>query len=345
MIDERQAKRSVVQAGKKLFQAGLIARTWGNVSCRLDEEHFLITASGRDYRKLTEEEVVSVKLEDLNFEGSVKPSSEKRIHRAVYRLKKEIRFVIHTHQDNASAVSAMGMDAVTFDEERPSIGRTVPCAKYGLPGTKKLCEHTARALERSEGNAVILQHHGALCFGKDDREAFQAAYELEEACGQYLKKLDNRILCENKGDARQQAAHVIWNRSQVLLDFAAEFREMRPYLDDFAQIAGLKMPVLPRNRQAAEAAAKAGKSVLVKGVGAFCTADTLEDAQAISMIAEKNAMAAFAAQIAGGKPLKPWECLVMRQNYLRHYAKLKDGDSEHPAAQRPSVFPKNVFRE
>lgn len=322
MTEEKQAKQLVIQAGKELSQAGLIARTWGNVSCGLDGNRFAITASGRNYMELREEEVIPVNMEDLSYEGSVKPSSEKRIHRAVYQLKQDAGFVIHTHQDNASAVSAMGVDAVTFEQAYPFLGNTVLCAEYGLPGTKRLCENTARALERSQGRAVILKHHGALCFGKDYDEAFRAAYQLEEACGRYLKTIDRRVLCENKGDIEQQGSHVIWNRSQILLDFAEEFREMKPYLDDFAQIIGLKTRVLPKDRQAAEAAARKGESVLVKGMGAFCVADTLEDAKAISMIIEKNAMASFAARAAEGKPIKPWECFLMRQNYVKNYAKL-----------------------
>ena len=42
-----EAKETVVLAGKKLVESGLIARTWGNVSCRISDSHFVITPSGR----------------------------------------------------------------------------------------------------------------------------------------------------------------------------------------------------------------------------------------------------------------------------------------------------------
>lgn len=32
-----EAKRLVIKAGLKLVESGLIARTWGNVSCRIDD--------------------------------------------------------------------------------------------------------------------------------------------------------------------------------------------------------------------------------------------------------------------------------------------------------------------
>ena len=36
-MEEQMARRLVAAEGKKLQQAGLVARTWGNISCRIDE--------------------------------------------------------------------------------------------------------------------------------------------------------------------------------------------------------------------------------------------------------------------------------------------------------------------
>jgi len=51
----QEAKETVIIAGKRLVESGLIARTWGNVSCRISDSHFVITPSGRDYVSLTPE--------------------------------------------------------------------------------------------------------------------------------------------------------------------------------------------------------------------------------------------------------------------------------------------------
>ena len=63
-MNEREAKQKVVFAGKRLVESGLIARTWGNVSCRISDSHFAITPSGRDYLTLTPEEIVTVSISD-----------------------------------------------------------------------------------------------------------------------------------------------------------------------------------------------------------------------------------------------------------------------------------------
>ena len=80
------AKEKVIKAGRELSRSGLIARTWGNVSCRTGEDTFVITASGRDYMTLTPREIIEVKLSDLSYEGDIKPSSELKAHREIYML-------------------------------------------------------------------------------------------------------------------------------------------------------------------------------------------------------------------------------------------------------------------
>lgn len=72
-----EAKKLVVEAGKKLIETGLIARTWGNVSARISETQFVITPSGRAYETLTPDDIVVVNIEDCSYDGDIKPSSEK----------------------------------------------------------------------------------------------------------------------------------------------------------------------------------------------------------------------------------------------------------------------------
>ncbi|MGE5543797.1 MAG: class II aldolase/adducin family protein, partial [Bacillota bacterium] len=148
-----EAQNLVVKAGIKLVESKLIARTWGNVSCRLDAAHFLITPSGRDYLSLTSDDIVTVKIADCSYQGSIKPSSEKRIHAAVYRLYPDANFVIHTHQDQASIISASDLTSIKVPNAYPGLGAEVLVAPYALPGTGKLTRRVSRTLAQSQGQA------------------------------------------------------------------------------------------------------------------------------------------------------------------------------------------------
>ncbi|MBQ6066405.1 MAG: class II aldolase/adducin family protein [Clostridia bacterium] len=186
-MEKEQAKSLVIQAGKMLCENGLIQRTWGNVSCRIDENYFAITPSGRDYLSLTPEDIVVVNVHDLTYAGEIKPSSEKGIHAECYKLRAEVDFVIHTHQTFASLAGLSGRDINDLTGKSEAvIGNNVPLAGYGLPGTGKLRQGVVAALKRSSSKAVLMHHHGALCLGGSLEDAFAVANELEEVCRKAL---------------------------------------------------------------------------------------------------------------------------------------------------------------
>ena len=320
-----EAKKQVIKAGIELSQSGLIARTWGNVSCRTDDDHFVITASGRNYLTLTEDEVIEVNMSDCEYEGEIKPSSEKKLHREVYRLKPNANFVIHTHQSNASAVAAMGLPGIKLDKEYPGIGSFVLVADYGLPGTKKLCKNTAEAVNEYDAKAVIMSNHGALCYGEDYEEAFAVARTLEEACGKFLESIGvpawkedseiNAYACDE--------AEPIWNESPAVMKYMEVRDVLKPHLDDFAQLAGTGLKIIDKDDKKAdkaiEKALAEGSPLLVRGKGALCAAKERGDAEALSIVIEKNCRAALAA--LGSKPINHLECMLMRQIYLKKYSK------------------------
>lgn len=193
-MDILEAKKIVVEAGKQLVSTGLIARTWGNVSCRIDDKQFVITPSGKAYESLTPDDIVLVNMEDLSYDGDIKPSSEKGIHAQCYLHRPEIGFVIHTHQANASIVSALGCDLNGIEGySKDIIGDHIAVSAYGLPGTGKLRQGVIDTLERSDSKAIFLKSHGAVCLGTDYDDAFKVANEVEAVCEKYVLDKYNEV--------------------------------------------------------------------------------------------------------------------------------------------------------
>lgn len=181
-------KESVVAAGRRLLHEGLVERTWGNVSVRLNEKSFAVTPSGSDYEKLIAEDIVSVSISDLSYSGNIKPSSECAIHAALYKLYPEVNFIIHTHQKNASILGIKRNNIqVCFKEEAEFLGCTVPAADYAEAGSKEIAENIVKVLSDCKAKAVLMPYHGAVCFGKDENEAFKTAAMLELLCGRILE--------------------------------------------------------------------------------------------------------------------------------------------------------------
>ena len=419
-MDIHEAKNLVVKAGIELVESGLIARTWGNVSCRIDESRFVITPSGRSYLSLIPDEIIIVNIADCSYIGDIKPSSEKGIHAEVYKLYPDINFVIHTHQENASVISATGLDSIKI-EGHTCLGKQVICADYALPGTKSLRRNVYSALERSTGKAVIMKNHGALCFGKNYDEAFLVAFELEKACHDYILKQYFKLSGKNRFNAvemsnfalslhnkqedennlsifenypnskRTENGFIMYlddsnagaglcayplaesgkqkeeieftktdftvaeeikmykaiynkiynehkNINHIILKTTPEMKaisnygiELRPLLDDFAQIVGIIAKNVENNPVKITAALKKSSVVFVKNLGALCCGKTEEDAIAVSMVAQKACKAYIGASLFGKvKPINPLECLLMRYIYLKKYSKL--AEREKPKA-------------
>ncbi|MFZ5940621.1 MAG: class II aldolase/adducin family protein [Bacteroidota bacterium] len=182
----KNLRLEVIASGLKLIREGLVARTWGNVSVKVDEEHMLITPSGRKYEDLTEKDIVLVNFHTLEYEGEIKPSSEFKLHAEIYKSRPGIAAVIHTHQMNASTCAAARREVPPIlDDMAQIIGPSVRVAPYALPSTRKIVKGTVKALKGRM--AALMANHGAVCIGRDLDEAFVVCQVLEKACKAFIE--------------------------------------------------------------------------------------------------------------------------------------------------------------
>jgi len=193
---ESEARMLVVRAGLRLVETGLIARTWGNISARISGTQFVVTPSGRAYETLKPEDLVVVNIADCSYSGCIKPSSEKGVHADAYRLRPDVNFVIHTHQNAATIAGLSGSGLAGYGAEYEQwLGPCVACAAYGISSTKKLRKNVAAAVAANpESTTVFMIHHGVLCMGKTFEAAFAASSALEDVCRKRIEADCGNIL-------------------------------------------------------------------------------------------------------------------------------------------------------
>lgn len=397
--NENEARELVIEAGKRLLETGLIARTWGNVSARISDTQFVITPSGKPYDTLKPEELVTVNIEDCSYDGDIKPSSEKGIHADAYKHRPNVNFIIHTHQVRASVVGATGKPITTVPEKyREILGEHIPVADYGMPSTGKL----RKALEEvyidfTGSKAFLMEHHGAVCLGESYEDAFLIAETLETLCkeiihrayrvfegtasysrkemietyirangvGQFPKYVTDFGESEKNGDTftirykngnefvvdiksctsdsekelpRTAMVHAeIYRNTDIkfikhcteidVVGYSVLGAPIKPRLDDFAQIAGVKIKNVPwngsRNCARQIAIASRGKNVvLIKGLGAILTGKKMSDLEAVELVLSKECQTQMGATFFGsGEPLSPIDCSLMRTIYVTKYSK------------------------
>ena len=198
-------RQSVVEAGLVLAHSSMTIGTYGNISCRVDENHIAITPSGRDYEQLTSADIVVTDLKgDVQKTGStdgdrevsadnspgnqgiaLRPSSELPLHLEIYKNFPEARAIVHTHSVYASALAVAHKDLPPVIEDLTQItGGAVRCTDYTIAGTKEL---GLKAVEAMEGgrSAALLANHGAVCWGRNMKEALATAQVLEKAAQIY----------------------------------------------------------------------------------------------------------------------------------------------------------------
>lgn len=311
--NEQEARELVIKAGLRLLETQLIARTWGNISARVSDTEFVITPSGRAYDTLKPEELVKVNMETLKYKGNIKPSSEKGIHAHAYLLRKDVNFVIHTHQYYASAICAEGKD---YD--------FAPCAGYGLPGTGKLKEAVSKCIaEHPQSKAFLMEKHGALCLGASFEEAFDVAEDLERKCNKLFHEKVELQVADPKFDTSNVTGYpfVRFDSDPMIRTYSYRGKTLPALIDDFAQIVGPDAKC--RTPKGYKSGLKGRNAVLINGMGALCVSDVEDDLDAISLIVSKNAAAAL---FCGDRatPLSKRDALLQRVIYLKKYSKQKD---------------------
>lgn len=340
-MTEERARREVIEAGRRLVLSGLIARTWGNVSCRVDSDFFIITPSGRDYLSLKPEDLVKVAIKDCSYHGSVKPSSEKGIHRDLYEQRPNQNFVIHTHQKYASVMGTLKLNQIEIAEKYEYLSTVVICAQYGLPGTKILRKHVKEAVGVRKGNAVLMKNHGALCYGIGMEEAFQTAMELEEACKHameqsmntkdILREATSQISGQAKNEAMDNVVKIDFTRSgfytrlltnPLYQKYGSTKETLLPFLDDFAQIVGTRVKNVGYSEKKIFHEVKKTNAVFIGSRGVLLCASRESDLDAIQMILEKNCLARMVGAVYGGiQPIGWMDRQLMRFVYQKKYSK------------------------
>jgi L-fuculose-phosphate aldolase len=178
--DDEKLRGEFIVTCEKLHHGGFIAATDGNVSCRLKEGLLLITPSGKAKGELQREDLLVVDLEGHVVQGSGRPSSEIRMHLLVYRMRRDVSAVVHAHPPMLTAFTLCDLPFPSdcLPEVWLTIG-PVPTAPYATPSTEEVPRSIAPLVAAHE--AILLERHGSLTFGKDLPEAFMRLQKLEHA--------------------------------------------------------------------------------------------------------------------------------------------------------------------
>lgn len=178
--------RLLIDKAQSMCLAGLGQGTSGNLSMR-DGDGFLITPSAVPYAQYQPGDIVAMQM-DGSHKGRRQPSSEWRIHLAIYTARREVNAIVHTHSPACTALACLGKSIPAFHYMVAMAGGDdIRCAPYATFGTRELSDFVLQALENRY--ACLMANHGMICVAENLNRAFSLAVEVEELASIYCRTL------------------------------------------------------------------------------------------------------------------------------------------------------------
>jgi methylthioribulose-1-phosphate dehydratase len=186
-------RTELIAAAKHFYDRGWMVGTAGNLSARLPDGSFWITASGRPKGQLSDRDFIRMNIDGAILEQPVsdsRPSAETSIHVAVYNSFPEAKACYHVHSIEANLVSRLTAgDAVPLPaiemlkglgvwEENPQV--TMPLFPNYL-SVPKIADEISEAFGISPPAvpALLIRDHGITVWANSPAAAYNYVEVVE----------------------------------------------------------------------------------------------------------------------------------------------------------------------
>ena len=194
-MNPSEIRTHLLAVTKQAYHEGMFAATSGNLSIYDRESgRMYITPSSYPYDIMTEDDIMVIDLDGSILEGKHKPSSEWKMHAAVYRADARVNAIVHTHSPYATAFAINHLPiAPVLYEIIYFLGGDVRVADGAIPGSPEVGEHCVEALK--DRYACLMANHGVLAVADGLDLAYTRAVYVEDAAKAYSLALSHGPVC------------------------------------------------------------------------------------------------------------------------------------------------------
>ncbi|GAA0774502.1 class II aldolase/adducin family protein [Roseibium denhamense] len=181
MQDLTAKKDALIATAKRCFDLRLQTNAGGNLSVRLESaDAIVIKPSGIGFNECTRDNLQVVHLDGTIEPSDHKPSKDLGFHLDLYRIRADIKAVVHCHSPWATGYASAGVEIPCLTVQTiEKIGRMplIPLSPQGGPQTEI---EISPVFEDPKVVAAVLANHGTIGVGSSLMKAQYLAEIIEE---------------------------------------------------------------------------------------------------------------------------------------------------------------------
>lgn len=200
MIDPSELyykKDELISIAKRCFDLRLQTNAGGNLSVRLDcADAIIIKPSGVGFNECTQDNLQVVYLDGSIEPSQHKPSKDLGFHLDLYRIRQDIRAVVHCHSPWATGYASAGLSIPCLTVQTIEKIGQIPLIPLSLRGGPQTEKEISPVFRDTKVVAAVLANHGTIGVGKTLMAAQYLAEIIEETAHiSYIR--DTLILTHN----------------------------------------------------------------------------------------------------------------------------------------------------
>ncbi len=176
-----ELKRRMCDMGRRLWLKDYTDGNGGNITIRVGDNLALCTPTLICKGFMTPEDMCLVDLDGNQLAGTRVRTSEAKTHFGIMKRQPAAKACVHAHPPHATAfaISNATIPSRLIPEAEVFLGK-IGLAKYETPGTAANADEVGRV--GVDHQAVLMQNHGVICWGKDVEDAYWKMENIDAYC-------------------------------------------------------------------------------------------------------------------------------------------------------------------
>jgi len=174
-------KERICDMGRRLWQRDYTDGNGGNITVRVGDNLALCTPTLICKGFMKPEDMCLVDLDANQLAGTRVRTSEAKTHFGIMKRQPAAKSCVHAHPPHATAFAIANVDipSCLIPEAEVFLGK-IGVAKYQTPGTPANADEVGEVGKIHQ--AVLMQNHGVICWGKDVEDAYWKMENIDSYC-------------------------------------------------------------------------------------------------------------------------------------------------------------------